>query len=153
MFNLNFKSLNTSIFITSIIYLSIIFIPLYDSISIPENGVYFLYFILNYLIYYVISILKLVDVDILVIKDSIYTKFLRILFFNKIKIFKKIQKFYIENLVFFNFFNNIFYSFLFIIFYKKRPKFDDFKFFYCVIFSDNFIFDSSFIFEKDWFNI
>ena len=151
MFNLNFNIFNNVIFLTSFIYLVILFTPIYDLASISESGVYFLYFVLGYLIYYIITILKLLDFDLYSGKNSVYAEFLKNLFVDKIKIFKKIQNFYAKNFKFFVFFIDIFLNFFFLIFFKKHLKYNDFCFDDFFIFSNNFIFDNFNIFEKVFF--
>jgi hypothetical protein len=148
MFNLNFNIFNNVVFLTSVIYLVIVFIPIYDLASISESGVYFLYFILGYLIYYIITILNLFDFDLYSGKNSLYAEFLKHFFVDKIKIFKNIQNFYIKHFKFSIFFINIFLSSFFLVFFKKHLRSSDFYFGDFFIFSDTFIFENFSIFEK-----
>lgn len=122
MFNLNFSILNNTIFLTLFIYLTIVFTPLYDLISISETGIYFLYFILGYLVYYIISILKLINIDIFTAKNSFYVMFLKNLSFSKISVLKKMQNFYLINFAFIEFFSNFCLIIFFLMFLKNQLK-------------------------------
>lgn len=150
MFNLNSRLLNDTLFFASSMYLVFIFTPLYDLISISASGVYFLYFILGYLIYYIVTILKLFDYDLVTAKISIFIEFLREMFKNKIKILKKIQNFYSEIFMLFSFFIDFFLTIFFLIFLKKKKIENNFNFSLFFIFFNGFKHNSLSSFEKSF---
>lgn len=150
MLNLKFLNSSNTFFLGISFFLIFVLTPGYDLTSISESGVYFLFFILGYLIYYIISGLKLFENELMGEKVSIFIQFLKKAFVHKIKILKKIENFCYQNSNFYFFFVNIFLSFFFLIFFNNFFCNSRFGFLSLSVFCFNFFNDKQLLFKKSF---